>query len=635
MKVGIAISGGGYRATTYSLGVFSYLNHLQLEGKPLLQHVEALSTVSGGSITGITYALAAKNNVPFDDYFNKMYTFITKKDLVSSSISNFVDSSTKKSLIEGFSTAYDEELFSLFAKCTCETDECKKKCINKPLKFRSIIPAPIPSTDANKKDSIEYDSHIKYNCINATDFNTGTPFRFIAKSPEVQTNFIFGNNFHRIKKNEDSIELNLALAASSCFPGGFEPIIFDLQKIDPNIICELSNDFDIIYEQDRTKYKNKKAAKDKYVKKYANVSLMDGGIVDNQGIESIIRYNDSLKNEERKEISKDLDKKQKIEIDSIPNITEDQKKAIIASYESQSAEKFKVLRGLDLIMAIDVSSPSFTRYKETDDVNIPIIGNIKMIYLLNITMVLNALFFAGLVYSQLYLNSYATILFTFLTTLFTLVSSLLIIGKKIIKKESAKNDISFGDVQKMNILTPNTAIQLAKNRFASLGLLVGSVFMKHLRRQNIASLFGVQELRNKSIHNAIFQLKTRLVVDKKVSMTFLDVPKRFNQPTRLIEQICTNAFNMNTSLWVSKDEKGEKLVQQVLIAGQITTCANMLDYCVKNKALYKDKKNLSSKDQIVYNAVEELYDQVYNDWNNFIENPYWLLEKNAEITRKN
>ena len=123
MKVGIAISGGGYRATTYSLGVFSYLNHLQLEGKPLLQHVEALSTVSGGSITGITYALAAKNNVPFDDYFNKMYTFITKKDLVSSSISNFVDSSTKKSLIEGFSTAYDEELFSLFAKCTCETDK--------------------------------------------------------------------------------------------------------------------------------------------------------------------------------------------------------------------------------------------------------------------------------------------------------------------------------------------------------------------------------------------------------------------------------------------------------------------------------------------------------------------------------
>lgn len=76
MRIGIALSGGGYRATTYSLGVFSYLNHLQLDGKSLLQHVEALSTVSGGSITGITYAQSVKEGELFKEYFKRMHTLI-------------------------------------------------------------------------------------------------------------------------------------------------------------------------------------------------------------------------------------------------------------------------------------------------------------------------------------------------------------------------------------------------------------------------------------------------------------------------------------------------------------------------------------------------------------------------------
>lgn len=56
MKIGVAISGGGYRATSFGLGTLSYLNHLKFDNQPLLKKVVALSTVSGGSITGITYA---------------------------------------------------------------------------------------------------------------------------------------------------------------------------------------------------------------------------------------------------------------------------------------------------------------------------------------------------------------------------------------------------------------------------------------------------------------------------------------------------------------------------------------------------------------------------------------------------
>lgn len=51
-RLGIALSGGGFRATAYHLGVLKRLEELGL-----LPHVTMLSTVSGGSIAGAIYAL--------------------------------------------------------------------------------------------------------------------------------------------------------------------------------------------------------------------------------------------------------------------------------------------------------------------------------------------------------------------------------------------------------------------------------------------------------------------------------------------------------------------------------------------------------------------------------------------------
>ncbi|WP_191321972.1 hypothetical protein [Algoriphagus aquimarinus] len=36
-SIGVCFSGGGYRATAFSLGVLDYLNRIELEGKPLLE----------------------------------------------------------------------------------------------------------------------------------------------------------------------------------------------------------------------------------------------------------------------------------------------------------------------------------------------------------------------------------------------------------------------------------------------------------------------------------------------------------------------------------------------------------------------------------------------------------------------
>jgi len=54
-KLGLALSGGGFRAALYHIGVLA-----QLADRGLLKHIEVISTVSGGSIIGAMYYLHVK-----------------------------------------------------------------------------------------------------------------------------------------------------------------------------------------------------------------------------------------------------------------------------------------------------------------------------------------------------------------------------------------------------------------------------------------------------------------------------------------------------------------------------------------------------------------------------------------------
>ncbi|MCI0733366.1 MAG: patatin-like phospholipase family protein, partial [Methylococcaceae bacterium] len=54
-KLGLALSGGGFRAALFHIGTLARLAELDL-----LRHVQVLSTVSGGSIIGAMYYLKLK-----------------------------------------------------------------------------------------------------------------------------------------------------------------------------------------------------------------------------------------------------------------------------------------------------------------------------------------------------------------------------------------------------------------------------------------------------------------------------------------------------------------------------------------------------------------------------------------------
>ena len=57
MKIGLALSGGGYRAAAYHMGTLNALNKLGI-----LSKVDVISSVSGGSIIAAYYALHSEED---------------------------------------------------------------------------------------------------------------------------------------------------------------------------------------------------------------------------------------------------------------------------------------------------------------------------------------------------------------------------------------------------------------------------------------------------------------------------------------------------------------------------------------------------------------------------------------------
>jgi predicted acylesterase/phospholipase RssA len=242
-KIGLSLSGGGYRAALYHLGSLSYLNKITYNRKPLLEKVKIISTVSGGTITGVVYAkhlVKYKKNFEFEKFYKFLKSKIFTLDLVSDSLSNLKDNSKfknpskSKNVINAFAELYDEhftqgETFQIF-------DE-------------------LPDTD------------LEGLTVNSTEFKYGLNFRFVDTGPKSKR--LFGNKMLRVNRTiAKEVKLADAIAASSCFPGGFEPIIWP------------------------TDFKHENSLKLNEAKNIEQVGLMDGGIYDNQGISALIAIKD-------------------------------------------------------------------------------------------------------------------------------------------------------------------------------------------------------------------------------------------------------------------------------------------------------------------------------------------------------
>ncbi len=227
-KIGLCLSGGGYRAAGYHLGTLDYLDRIGFREK-----LTMLSTVSGGTFIGASYTVSLVDKTPFQNYFRDCFTYLrqstyveTLLGLLGTEIPN--QPGKRRNMIQAAAEMYATGFLS-----DVKTTE--------PYLFGKIIDAEI---------------HLPTVIFNATCFFSGLNFRFQTGNASY-----VGTPFTPIPMEwARYIRLADIAAASSCFPGGFEPLAF------PN---------DFVWPKDFGHQDP------------APIALMDGGVADNVGLNSI------------------------------------------------------------------------------------------------------------------------------------------------------------------------------------------------------------------------------------------------------------------------------------------------------------------------------------------------------------
>ena len=222
LNIGLSFSGGGYRAAVFHLGTLSFLNSIKAgDGKTLLEHVSVLSTVSGGTITGLKYMLSLAKKQDINEMVDELYAFLYDENLFEDFFANLEKGRTEDGLsfIKLMANIYDNKLFN-----------------------NAVM--------GDLMDCVE-NGPVERFSANATDFGNGLALRF-----QVKSGLMMANDGRRKLKREDLLKITLgeALACSSCFPGAFEPMMFP-------------DDFQV--------------GSNGGMDKKESFGIMDGGIVDN------------------------------------------------------------------------------------------------------------------------------------------------------------------------------------------------------------------------------------------------------------------------------------------------------------------------------------------------------------------
>lgn len=267
-KPGLALSGGGFRASLYHLGVLARLAEMDV-----LRGIEVLSTVSGGSIVGAQYYLEVKQLIETkkdEDITKKDYIDLVKKlqqDFLSGIQKNiralvFSDASANYKMIKSDNYSRSNRLGELYEGVLYSG--VKDGFGEKTRYMKDLLIKPAPDKEDFNPAFSNWRRRAKVPAllINATSLNTGHNWRFTALSmgePPALTGSKVDKNarYRRIKyasvtdKKLKEYPLGNAVAASSCVPGVFEPLVL--------------NGGDS-----------------------GKIQLVDGGVHDNQGVEGLL-----------------------------------------------------------------------------------------------------------------------------------------------------------------------------------------------------------------------------------------------------------------------------------------------------------------------------------------------------------
>lgn len=246
-KIGLALSGGGFRASLFHIGMLAKLAELDL-----LRHVEYLSCVSGGSIIGAHYYLEVRNllqdktdaQITQDDYIDivkrvekdfldGVQTNVRVQVLSEWTASAKMIYSPDYSRTNRLGELYEEMIFSRVKslKSTANEATSDKKLFLNELK---IQPNGEAENFSPKDQNWRRAAKIPILVLNATPLNTGHNWQFTTtwmgeppagSGSEIDTNYRLRRMYYEDAPDTyKNMRLGYAVAASSCVPGLFEPL---------------------------------------------------------------------------------------------------------------------------------------------------------------------------------------------------------------------------------------------------------------------------------------------------------------------------------------------------------------------------------------------------------------------------
>jgi hypothetical protein len=231
----------------------------------LLKKVQILSSVSGGSMPGIGYALSQALGRRFQDFFDDFYAFLPQLNVIEEMMERMGRAeppapSGRRDMITSMANIYEEFYFGPFFGEYGDGG---------PLKFETLMKRP-------------RQGHLEEICFNATEFKTGSAFRFQVSKYRC----LIGNrNIALCHKHARQIRIADIMAASSCIPVGMEPMFFpdDFHWPDDGRKRRFGKVLDrpTCLEINRALERNVDTG-------LPTFALMDGGVYDNQGISSTL-----------------------------------------------------------------------------------------------------------------------------------------------------------------------------------------------------------------------------------------------------------------------------------------------------------------------------------------------------------
>jgi predicted acylesterase/phospholipase RssA len=610
-RIALSLSGGGVRAVGFHLGTLDYLNHTNL-----LKNVHTLSSVSGGSLVAIGYALSLKQEHSFDDFYDDICEYLPELNTMEELLENLRDkkpsvASGSRTLITSLAQVYREKYFLRYFDDPPFGDFWKEKP----------------------------EIHLKEIIFNATEFKTGFAFRF----QKSEFDCLIGNGEIWLdEKYAKHIRMSDIMAASSCIPGGMEPMMFPQDFHWPNDQWrprgKTTRPFCDDIEADLHQYFG-----------VTSIPLMDGGVYDNQGISSIMLaiarqfrgnntdtdddfseglagiepsrplnwarwFLNTMEGASKVKNKKDLGNVNLFIVSDTPTRKDPMYVADPNTYQSR-----KGLKGF--IQRMNLGTVSDIGWGITALLMISVLASLRLfldeIGVLSSDEIVAKFSFdiAGMLFV---LSPFLSLI---VPALLVIITILVLVGIRMVGNRIAESALEGMPPMRRSLWYYAKKVKLGELwemitlRAGSLSALASRIYMNRIRQLGYTLLYSHDEFEKRVMDNDI----NTLVVKRQS-----EIPEAI-QVSDKVKKVVERAATMRTKLWIDQPEGERDDLEVMIAAGQITTCFNIIKYLWLH---HRDEdKNLREE-------VLPLFEQAESDWQNFALDPFLFVDERNKAGRK-